>query len=148
MPPPLDIRKRSSFGCLAAEALLLVEGPTDREVLGIWFAEDLLDPRLCVVPTAGGEAARLARTMSKWVQAADRLGNRRVVFLRDRDELTDAEVDSLSRDGVVTVLSVRELENFLLDPAALAAYCSAFSDSEVTFEAASEVTSESEKALQ
>lgn len=114
---------------LTAEAVL-VEGPTDRDVLSVWFSDELLNPRLAVVPTAGGDAARHSRTMSQWFASADTVGARKIVFLRDRDELTDEEVASLSRGGAVHVLAVRELENYLLDADGLTTYFQGLSGGE------------------
>ena len=104
---------------LGAERLLLVEGPSDRKVLAQWFPDRMLDPRVAVVEAEGGDDARLVDRFDAWLKALDRLG-RPVLFLRDRDELPARLLDRLEASSLVYVLRRRELENYLLDPAAIA----------------------------
>jgi AAA domain, putative AbiEii toxin, Type IV TA system len=106
---------------LSADRLLLVEGEPDREILTVWFPELLSDPRMEVVIGHGGDKARFAGTLEQWLQALDRQDARRVLFLRDRDELASAVLDRLDADPAVHVLRRRELENYLLDADAVAA---------------------------
>ena len=109
---------------LSADRLLLVEGPTDEAVLETWFPEHLRNPRVAVIQAGGGDSARYAGHLRSWLARADRLGDRRVLFLRDRDELPDAQIRKLEDGGYVKVPLRRELENYLLDAAALAAVLS------------------------
>jgi len=103
---------------LSAEQILLVEGVSDKTVLEEWFPKELLNPKLAIVPDGGGENARLAPILERWLSQADRL-SRRILFLRDRDELGPDLVARLERSGIVFVLQRRELENYLLDPPAI-----------------------------
>jgi predicted ATPase len=104
---------------LGAERLLLVEGPSDRKVLAQWFPNRMLDPRVAVVEAQGGDDARLVDRFDAWLKALDQLG-RPVLFLRDRDELPQRLLGRLEASSLVHVLRRRELENYLLDPAAIA----------------------------
>jgi hypothetical protein len=109
---------------LSADRLLLVEGPTDETVLETWFPEHLRNPRVAVIQGDGGDSARYARHLRSWLAKADRFGDRRVLFLRDRDELSDVVIKKLEDGGFVKVPLRRELENYLLDPTAIAAVIS------------------------
>lgn len=106
---------------LSADRLLLIEGPSDQAVLAVWFSDHLKNPRLAVIPASGGDNARYAHHLQAWLSRADRLGDRRVLYLRDRDELPEQELERLEKTGVVKVALGRELENYLLDEAAIAA---------------------------
>lgn len=105
---------------LSADRLLLVEGPTDEALLRVWFPEELANQRVAVVNAVGGDNARYARHLRTWLAEADLLGDRRDLFLRDRDELSEADIKSLEAGGFVCVPLRREIENYLLDAAALA----------------------------
>lgn len=105
---------------LSADRLLVLEGPSDQDVLRIWFPEILLSPRVAVLRGGGGDNARHAGRLAEWLLEADRAGHRRVLYLRDRDELAPELLDRLSKSPNVHVLRRRELENYLLDPEALA----------------------------
>lgn len=83
--------------------------------------EYLGNPRVAIIQAVGGDNARYARHLQDWLAKADRLGDRRVLFMRDRDELPEAEVRSLEEGGFVSVPLRREIENYLLDPEALSA---------------------------
>jgi len=72
------------------------------------------------IQASGGDNARYARRLQEWLSYADRLGDRRVLYLRDRDELPETELATLEKTGVVKVGLGRELENYLLDATALA----------------------------
>jgi hypothetical protein len=106
---------------LSADHLLLIEGESDREILTVWFPELLSDPRVEVAIGHGGDNARFAGRINEWLQAVDRQHRRRVRYLRDRDELSGENLDRLERIREVHVLRRRELENYLLDPHAVAA---------------------------
>jgi hypothetical protein len=105
---------------LSADRLLVLEGPSDEDVLGTWFPELLRDPRVAILSGEGGENARHADRLAAWVVEADRAGSRRVLYLRDRDELSGPVLAKLEASPSVYVLQRRELENYLLDPDALA----------------------------
>lgn len=105
---------------LSADRLLLVEGLPDREVLKAWFPDLLRDSRVEIIEAPGGDNARFADVLEGWIQAADRLPGRRVLYLRDRDELPKHLLDDLDAKEAVHVLQRRELENYLLDPDAIA----------------------------
>jgi hypothetical protein len=105
---------------LSADRMLVLEGPSDQDVLVVWFPEVLRSPRVAVLDGAGGDNARHAGRLAQWLAAADRVGLRRVLYLRDRDELSAAALDQLSNSPAVYLLARRELENYLLDPAAIA----------------------------
>jgi AAA ATPase domain len=106
---------------LSADRLLLVEGEPDREILTVWFPWLLSDPRVEVAIGHGGDNARFAGMLANWLQAVDRQHRRRVLYLRDRDELSPEARARLEADPAVYVLQRRELENYLLDPHAVAA---------------------------
>ena len=76
---------------LSADRLLLLEGPSDEGVLSVWFPEHMTNPRLAVIHAPGGDGARYAHHLQAWLSQADRLGDRRVLYLRDRDELPEHE---------------------------------------------------------
>jgi predicted ATPase len=105
---------------LSADRLLLVEGLPDREVLEAWFPDLLRDSRVEIIEAPGGDNARFADLLEGWMQSADRLPGRRVLYLRDRDELPKQLLDKLNASKAVHVLQRRELENYLLDPDAIA----------------------------
>jgi len=105
---------------LSADRILLVEGTPDREALEAWFPDLLRDSRAEVIEAPGGDPARFADLFEGWMQAADRLPGRRLLYLRDRDELPRHLVDKLDASKNVHVLRRRELENYLLDPKAIA----------------------------
>ncbi|MDQ0685280.1 putative ATPase [Streptomyces achromogenes] len=105
---------------LSADRLLFVEGPSDEDILSVWFPEVMRNPRISLISGGGGDNARLADRFSQWLRHADRLGLRRVLYLRDRDELPPEEVTALTQSGSVYVIDCREVENFLLDSEAIA----------------------------
>jgi len=105
---------------LSADRVLVLEGPSDQDVLTIWFPEVLRSPRVAVLSGQGGDNARHAGRLAEWLAGTDRVGLRRVLYLRDRDELPAGALEKLSRSPTVHILARRELENYLLDPAALA----------------------------
>jgi len=104
---------------VSAETVLVVEGSTDRTLLGIFCPKLLQTPSIAVVPGGGGDQARLAHILQEWMDAADTVGPRRIVFLRDRDELGADQQSELAKKGFVKFLPCREIENYLLDASAL-----------------------------
>jgi energy-coupling factor transporter ATP-binding protein EcfA2 len=100
---------------LSAEFILILEGPTDKEILDIWFPDIVRSPRVAVVDGGGGYNARHADLFVKWLETADQLGVRRVLYARDRDELSAEFLSKLEASRYVFVLPCRELENLLLD---------------------------------
>ena len=107
---------------LSADRLLVVEGDSDREILTVWFPDLLGNPRVEVAIGRGGDNARFAGIARDLLQAVDRQKSRRLLYLRDRDELSSTALDHLEADPAVYVLQRRELENYLLqDASAIAA---------------------------
>ncbi|BBC34579.1 hypothetical protein SGFS_058730 [Streptomyces graminofaciens] len=104
---------------LSADRLLFVEGPSDEDILSAWFPAVMRNPRITVISGGGGDNAGIADRFSKWLTNVDRLGLRRVLYLRDRDELPPQAVDDLTRKGSVYVLDCREIENYLLNAEAI-----------------------------
>jgi predicted ATPase len=104
---------------LSADRILLVEGSSDQSILTEFFPDLVRNPRLAIINGQGGDNARFAEMLESWVQTADRLGNRRILFLRDRDELSATLLEPLEASPAVHVLQRRELENYLLDTAAI-----------------------------
>lgn len=104
----------------AAERLLVVEGSSDVAVFEAWWGTELRAARTQVVEAGGGDASRRA----DWYGAVANAGHalvRSVLFIRDRDELSDQAAMTLERGGLVHVLEVREIENhFLTAPDAVA----------------------------
>ncbi|WP_431900464.1 AAA family ATPase [Micromonospora chalcea] len=107
---------------LSADRILLVEGPSDRDVLSAWWPEIVSDPRVSVITGQGGRNARFARTLDEWLSQVDRLGRRKVLYIRDRDELPPAIEARMVAEPTVHLLERREMENYLLDPAVLISY--------------------------
>jgi len=103
----------------SAERILLVEGDSDVAVLKEWFGTKLVRHGIAVVPMDGGDKAWHTEMVIRVLQQADTL-DRRVVFLRDRDELSDESAAKLGASGNVHLLARRELENYLLEPDAIA----------------------------
>jgi len=100
---------------LSAERILIHEGPTDGDILTTWFPVLLRDPRIVMIPGGGGANARHADLVASWIQSADGLGNRKLLYIRDRDEIGGSILEKLEASPNVYVLSCREIENFLLD---------------------------------
>jgi energy-coupling factor transporter ATP-binding protein EcfA2 len=105
---------------LSADRVLVVEGPSDEDMLAAWFPELLRSPRVAVLYGEGGDSAVHVDQLASWLAGTDRADLRRVLYLRDRDELSPAVLDRLTASPTVYVLERRELENYLLEPDALA----------------------------
>ncbi len=106
---------------LSADRVLVLEGPSDQDVLAVWLPKVLRNPRVAVLDGEGGDNAQHADRLAAWLAGTDRAGLKRVLDLRDRDELSPQMLERLSKSDAVHVLSRRELENYLLDPGAIAA---------------------------
>ncbi|MEV8547540.1 AAA family ATPase [Streptomyces sp. NPDC051572] len=105
---------------LSAERILIVEGPTDKEILDKWFPSVLNNPRLVIIRGDGGYNARHAKLFAAWLDKADGdLGQRRVLYVRDRDELSADFLSTLEASENVYVLPCRELENLMLNDEAI-----------------------------
>ncbi|WP_217241383.1 AAA family ATPase [Streptomyces sp. AC555_RSS877] len=105
---------------LSAERVLIVEGPTDKEILDTWFPSVLNNPRIVIIRGGGGYNARHAKLFAAWLDKADgELGQRRVLYVRDRDELSAEFLATLEASENVYVLPCRELENLMLDDKAI-----------------------------
>ena len=113
----LGIRLSDVF---SAEGILILEGPSDKDIFEVWFPDVIRDPHVAVIDGEGGYNAHHAELFVKWLNAADRLGPRRVLYARDRDELSAKFLERLEGSPNVYVLPCRELENLLLDSGALA----------------------------
>jgi hypothetical protein len=116
----LDLGVRAS-DVLAAERILVLEGVTDQQIINIWFPKIIRNPRVAIIDGGGGDSARHAQLWSSWLEQIDKLGGRKLLYVRDRDELPADTLAKLSTSGSVFVLPCRELENFLLDFDAIAA---------------------------
>jgi hypothetical protein len=112
---------------LSADRILVVEGPSDEEVLATWFPGLLRNPRVAVIHGGGGDSAIHADRLANWLAGTDRAGLRTVLYLRDRDELSASVLERLTASPSVYVLERRELENYLLEPAAIAAVLTSLS---------------------
>jgi hypothetical protein len=72
-----------------------------------------------VVLGHGGDLARFADFFSSWLQDIDRMDGRRMLYIRDRDEVPYTILSQLEASSAVHVLRRRELENYLLEPEAI-----------------------------
>lgn len=100
---------------LAAERILILEGVTDREILDIWFPQLIRNPHVAVILGGGGDSARHAQVWSAWLEQIDKIGGRKLLYVRDRDEVPAKMLAKLQSTSAVFVLPCRELENLLLD---------------------------------
>jgi hypothetical protein len=110
--------RRSDF--LSANRVLIVEGSSDEDILETWFPEILRNPTVAILHGRGGDNARHSDLLAEWIIGIDRIGLRRILYLRDRDELSFAALNTLQAMKTVEVLKKRELENYLLDADAIA----------------------------
>ena len=119
--PLLDALGVRLSDVLSADRVLVVEGTSDEDVLQVWFPHVLRNPRVAVLRGHGGQNARHADQLAEWLAGTDRISLRRVLYLRDRDELAPEVLERLTQSPSVHVLLRREIENYLLDPAAITA---------------------------
>ena len=64
---------------LSATRVLVLEGQSDADVLGVWFPEILRSPAVAVLRGRGGDNARHADRLAEWLADVDRIGLRRVL---------------------------------------------------------------------
>ncbi|MFD5010125.1 AAA family ATPase [Streptomyces chartreusis] len=107
---------------LSAERLLILEGKSDELIMQQWFPELIGDPAVAVIRGEGGDSARHVDILAKWLEQADRIGLRKILYVRDRDELPQRLLEKLEGKESAFLLPCREIENLLLDFDALAAY--------------------------
>lgn len=119
--PLLDALGVRLSDVLSADRVLVVEGTSDEDVLQVWFPHVLRNPRVAVLHGRGGQNARHADQLAEWLAGTDRVGLRRVLYLRDHDELAPEVLERLAQAQSVHVLRRREIENYLLDPDAITA---------------------------
>lgn len=121
-----DIDARNS-DVLLSDAVLFVEGPTDRDVVVTWSRtlETSLDEHNVTVLSMGGgrHAERQAPARSEVLEGVSAQSPIPHLFLLDRDERSMAEVENLQRQlgERLRVLERREVENYLLVPQAVIA---------------------------
>ncbi|MBR7835755.1 AAA family ATPase [Actinospica durhamensis] len=106
---------------LTAERVLIIEGPTEKEVFDIWFEETMRSPRLVLLQGEGGYNASHADLFANWLDGVDALAQRKVLYVRDRNELSTSFLNKFEKSERVKLLPCREFENLLLDYTALAA---------------------------
>jgi hypothetical protein len=99
---------------------MVLEGPTDKDIFEVWFPDVVRNPSVVILSGHGGYNAQHADLFSEWLDTADELGQRRVLYIRDRDELSAKYLERLEASPNVYVLPGRELENLLLDFQAIA----------------------------
>jgi hypothetical protein len=119
--PLLDALGVRLSDVLSADRVLVLEGASDQDVLQVWFPHVLRNPRVAVLHGRGGQNARHADQLAEWLAGTDRVGLRQVLYLRDRDELAPEVMERLTASQSVHVLQRREIENYLLNPDAIAA---------------------------
>ncbi len=119
-----DIGARNS-DLLLSDAVLFVEGPSDRDVLRAWsetLEVSLAENNVTVLPMGGGEYAEgKARVRGEVLEGISEKASVPHLFVLDRDERSRAEIQKLQQDlgEKVVFLERRELENYLLVPRAL-----------------------------
>jgi predicted ATPase len=112
---------------LLNEAVVFVEGPSDRDVLLDWsrrLGADLSDHYITVIPMGGGRYAD--RQAAARLETLERISMGMPIpclFVVDRDEQSADQVSNLKRrfGDSIHVLQCREIENYLLDPDAILA---------------------------
>ncbi|WP_181361357.1 AAA family ATPase [Streptomyces sp. A244] len=104
---------------MSAERLLVVEGKSDELILQKWFPRLISDPAVAIIRGEGGDSARHVDILAKWLEQADRVGLRKILYIRDRDELPRRLLKKLEGQESAFLLPCREIENLLLDFAVL-----------------------------
>jgi predicted ATPase len=90
---------------LASDRVLLVEGQSDERILAVWFPELVRSQRIAVTEAGGGDSARQVSLFQEWLSKADRYITRKVLFLRDRDEIPKEQLDKLEETPHVYVMN-------------------------------------------
>lgn len=129
-----DIGARNS-DVLLSDAVLFVEGPTDREIVENWsrvLGRNLGEHNVSVIAMGGGRnAEHQVPARSQVLEGISRRAPVPHLFLLDKDERGHAKVDHLKGQlgEHLYLLDRREIENYLLLPRAiLAALASKYSD--------------------
>ncbi len=121
----VDIGVRYS-DVLLSNAVLFVEGPTDREIIVDWadrFGRSLPAAGVNVVSIGGGEGQRGAKVRSAVLAEMSSRAPIPHLIVVDRDERSEREIDGL-KDALgdrLWILEKRELENYVLVPRAILA---------------------------
>jgi predicted ATPase len=119
-----DIGARNS-DVLLSDAVCFVEGPGDRDTLRTWsetLGSSLTERNITLLPMGGGEfAERGAPIRSEVLTGISQKSPVPHIFVLDRDERSQAEIDRLQQrlPDLVRFWSQRELENYLLIPRAI-----------------------------
>ena len=119
-----DIGARNS-DVLLSDAVLFVEGPSDRDVLHAWsetLSMSLEENNVTVLPMGGGEHAEgKARVRGEILEGISRRAPVPHLLVLDSDERSPSEIEKLKRDlkDKIKLLERREIENYLLVPRAL-----------------------------
>jgi predicted ATPase len=117
-----DIGARNS-DVLLSDAVLFVEGPTDRDILLAWsdtLGRSLAAYGVSVLPMGGG-GARGAKARANVLESISAGAPIPHLFVLDRDERSSRELEGLARtlDQHLWILQRREIENYLLVPKAI-----------------------------
>jgi hypothetical protein len=119
-----DIGSRNS-DVLLSDAVAFVEGPGDREAIKLWadtLGVSFEDRNITVLPLGGGEyPSRHLRARTEVLEGISDAAPVSHMFILDRDERSDTEVDHLTRRFAhrLHVLARREIENYMLVPRAV-----------------------------
>jgi len=119
-----DIGARNS-DVLLSDAVLFVEGPSDRDVLHAWskkLSMSLEGNNVTVLPMGGGEHAEgKARVRDEILERISKRAPVPHLLVLDSDERSPSEIEKLKRDlkDKVKLLERREIENYLMVPRAL-----------------------------
>ncbi|MFJ7055195.1 AAA family ATPase [Streptomyces albidoflavus] len=149
LPKELGLRLSSLF---MFDRLAFVEGPSDEQILRIFAsALDISFGQAALGFVTTGGARNFTHYATTATLSFLKKRNVRTVFVIDRDERDGADVESLQKrvEGLseLIVLQRRELENYLLSPAALARYIYAKSEGAAT-PSASELESSLDEVCQ
>jgi predicted ATPase len=120
-----DIGLRNS-DVLLSDGVVFVEGEGDREALVAWsktLGKDLLERNVTVRLVGGGASQGVKAGSAALKAVSDRSDAIPHLFVLDRDERSETEIAALTSQlgERVHILDQRELENYLLSPAAIRA---------------------------
>lgn len=119
-----DIGIRNS-DVLLSDSVLFIEGPSDRDVLSVWsetLGKSFAESNVTLLVMGGGQHAEHGVPVrSNVLMGISQKAPIPHLFLLDRDERSQAEIDHLQKmlGDRVHILAARELENYLLIPNAL-----------------------------